>query len=75
MESVYLRLYSDAYPCHDTCRHPNINIKTQIPLELGFFIAVNALTVLALVQIGLSLTLRAREVNLDYVGFCATTGG
>ena len=33
MESVSLRLYSDAYPC-DTGKHPNINVKTQIPLEL-----------------------------------------
>ena len=28
MESVSLRLYSDAYPCH------NINVESQIPLEL-----------------------------------------
>ena len=43
MESVSLRLYSDAYPCHrrgclpvsQTGKHPNINVETQIPLELS----------------------------------------
>ena len=35
MESVSLRLYSDTYPC-GTGKHPNINVETQIPLELYF---------------------------------------
>ena len=33
MESVSLRLYSDAYP-RGTGKHPTINVETQIPLEL-----------------------------------------
>ena len=32
MEYVSLRLYSDAYPCHG--KRLNINVETQIPLEL-----------------------------------------
>ena len=34
MESVSLRLYSDAYRPTDTGKHPNINVVTQIPLKL-----------------------------------------
>ena len=35
MEFVSLRSYSDAYPCHSgTAKHPNMNVETQIPLEL-----------------------------------------
>ena len=37
MESVSLRSYSDAYPCHG--KHPNMNVETQIPLELGHGLA------------------------------------
>ena len=33
MESVSLRLYSDAYFC-GTGKRPNINVETKIPLEL-----------------------------------------
>ena len=32
MESVSLRLYSNAYPCHPNIN--DINVVTQIPLEL-----------------------------------------
>ena len=35
MESVSLRSYSDAYPYHSG-KHPNMNVETQIPLELPF---------------------------------------
>ena len=37
MESVSLRLYSDASRVLELCgtgKHPNINVETQIPLEL-----------------------------------------
>ena len=41
MESVSLRSYSDAYPCHRLCirgtgKHPNMNVETQIPLQLQY---------------------------------------
>ena len=46
MESVSLRSYSDAY--RGTGKHPNMNVETQIPLELhgGYLIVYIAYEVL-----------------------------